>query len=78
MGKISNNRNVKHQSGCYRNIKGIKYTNYADLFYEEEENKKVIEEAKSNFKYVKVLFRSNEVSADGSVFKLKGVFVSNG
>ena len=77
MGNISNNINVKHQSLCYRNIAGRKYTNYADLIYSKKENERVVEEAKSKYKYVKVLFRSKEVSANGSIFILKAVFVSN-
>lgn len=31
----------KHQANCYRNIKGVKYINYADLVMNDEENERV-------------------------------------
>lgn len=43
----------KHQSNCYRNIKGVKYENHADLIYGEVENQEVIEKAKKEYKNVK-------------------------
>lgn len=46
---------VKHQQKCYRVIKGIRHTNYADLIYGEDENVKVIEEAKREYASVKVI-----------------------
>lgn len=44
---------IKHQIKCYRNIGGKKYTNYADLIMSDEENEKVLVEAKSTFFFVK-------------------------
>lgn len=46
---------MKHQSKCFRNINGIKYTNYADLIYGENDNKSVIIEARQLFKRVKII-----------------------
>lgn len=46
---------IKHQSKCYRNINGVKYMNFADLIYGDEENAKTIEEAKSQYKHVKII-----------------------
>ena len=77
MGHINKNQNVKHQSSCYRNIGGKRYKNYSDLFYSDEENNRIINEAKKNNKNVRVMFRSNEIQNDGSVFKLRAVFVNN-
>ncbi len=48
-------RYMKHQTNCYRNIKGVEYKNYADLIYSDVENKKVVEEAKAEFSKVRVI-----------------------
>lgn len=44
---------VKHQSACYRNIGGVKYTNYCDLIYGDEENARMITTAKSLYHLVR-------------------------
>jgi len=44
---------MKHQCQCYRNLNGKKYTNYCDLIMDEEENQKVIEEARAQFDSVR-------------------------
>lgn len=46
---------TKHQTKCYRVIKGIEYTNYCDLIMGNEENAKAIQEAKAEYKHVKVI-----------------------
>jgi hypothetical protein len=43
------NLNMKHQSNCYRNIKGKHYINYIDLIMSEQENEIAINEAKRKF-----------------------------
>lgn len=43
---------VKHQSECYRILKGIRYTNYADLIMSEEENLAVIAKARAEYVHV--------------------------
>lgn len=48
---------IKHQTNCYRNINGVRYENYSDLIYSEEENKSVIAEAKKRFPRVRVIDR---------------------
>lgn len=58
----------KHQGSCYRNIDGRKYEDYSDLCYADEENKKIIKEAKEKYRFVRVIKRSED---------LKAVFVSN-
>lgn len=44
---------MKHQEKCYRNIGGRKMENYSDLCMTEEENEKIIKEAKEIYKYVR-------------------------
>lgn len=44
---------VKHQTDCYRIIKGRKYINFADLIMGDEENFKVIGEATRTYPFVK-------------------------
>ncbi len=46
---------TKHQAHCYRIIGGVRYTNYADLIYSDAENQKVIEEARAQFKNIKII-----------------------
>jgi hypothetical protein len=46
---------IKHLNNCYRNIKGVAYKNHADLIYGDDENKKVIEDARREFKHVKLI-----------------------
>lgn len=58
----------KHQSNCYRTIKGIRYINYIDLCFNEEKNKEIIKGAKKKFKRVRVMQRDKD---------LKAVFVAN-
>lgn len=61
----------KHQSNCYRNIKGVKYINYSDLLYADEtENDEVVARAKTEYKLVKVIKHHSG--------EYKQVFVSNG
>lgn len=45
----------KHQSQCYRNINGVKFKNGADLIYSDEENQRLIKEAKSQYKKVRII-----------------------
>lgn len=40
---------MKHQSFCYRNIKGINYINFADLIYPDHENEFIIKQAKDKY-----------------------------
>ena len=44
---------MKHQANCYRNIKGKRYKNHADLIYSDAENERVIKEAKEKFTSVR-------------------------
>jgi hypothetical protein len=48
-------KNMKHQSQCYRTIKGQRLLNYCDLIMSDEENNKVIAEAKKKYKIVRKL-----------------------
>jgi hypothetical protein len=41
---------IKHQSACYRVINGIKYTNYCDLIYDDDENERLIQVAKALYR----------------------------
>lgn len=43
----------KHQQKCYRNIKGVRYMNFADLYLSDEENEELIKEAKSQYNKIK-------------------------
>lgn len=38
---------MKHQSDCYRIIKGVKYINWCDLIYQPEENDRILKEIKA-------------------------------
>lgn len=58
----------KHQAATYRNINGRRYTNWTDLCYSDEENAKIVSEAKKQFKFVRIVRRDAD---------LKAVFVSN-
>ena len=58
----------KHQSNCYRTMKGSRYINYIDLCFNEEKNKEIIKGAKKKFKRVRVMQRDKD---------LKAVFVAN-
>ena len=53
----------KHQSNCYRTIKGIRYINYIDLCFNEEKNKEIIKGAKKKFKRVRVMQRDKDLKA---------------
>lgn len=44
---------MKHQTQCYRTINGVKMMNYCDLIMSDEENEKIIKEAKEKFKRVR-------------------------
>lgn len=46
---------IKHQSDCYRNIRGVKFQNYCDLIMSKSENNKAIAEAKSKFNRVRIV-----------------------
>jgi hypothetical protein len=44
---------IKHQSNCYRNIKGVRYENYSDLIYGDEDNERIIKQAQALYKLVR-------------------------
>lgn len=48
---------MKHQTKCYRTINGEKLVNYCDLIMSDEENEKMISEAKQKFKKVRKIKR---------------------
>lgn len=45
--------NIKHQNNVYRVINGQKLVNYCDLIYDDNENERVIAEAKLAYKTVR-------------------------
>lgn len=44
---------IKHQSQCYRIFKGIRYKNFCDLIMSDEENEKMVIQAKNEYVYVR-------------------------
>ncbi len=50
---------IKHQTECFRNIKGVRYENYADLIRGDIENAELIKEAKAEYKNVRIMGRSD-------------------
>lgn len=44
---------TKHQSNCYRVLNGEKFINWCDLIFEDEENERIIKEARQKFRKVR-------------------------
>ena len=53
----------KHQAHCYRNIGGVRFENHADLIYGEEENAKVVAEARAKYRRVRIIKRDVDLKA---------------
>lgn len=60
---------IKHQTDCFRNIKGVRYENYMDLIQGEKENQAGIKRAKEEYKNVRIMGRTD--------LDYKQVFVAN-